>query len=220
MPFFAYRAPWSFFGNTYGNDQQHNVWRASATYVTGAHSMKFGYQAAYQVQNPAPRSRRHRASRTTPFFAGDADLARPQRIARASAATAPASTRFYVQDQWTRKPADAAGRRCATSTPGAGFPAGRTASLGTSRFTAAPIIFPRTDGVTGYHDITPRMGVAYDVFGNGKTSIKVNFSKYLQPANNESTFTPGNPGVSFCRRRPTGPGPMPTATSSPNCDLQ
>jgi len=32
------------------NDQKHNVWRASATYVTGAHSMKFGYQAAYQVQ--------------------------------------------------------------------------------------------------------------------------------------------------------------------------
>ena len=33
------------------NDQQHNVWRASATYVTGAHSMKVGYQAAYQVQH-------------------------------------------------------------------------------------------------------------------------------------------------------------------------
>ena len=33
------------------NDQQHNVWRASATYVTGAHSMKVGYQAAYQISN-------------------------------------------------------------------------------------------------------------------------------------------------------------------------
>ena len=32
------------------NEQFHNVWRASATYVTGAHSLKFGYQAAFQVQ--------------------------------------------------------------------------------------------------------------------------------------------------------------------------
>ena len=41
------------------------------------------------------------------------------------------------------------------------------------------------------------MGVAVDVFGNGKTSLKANVSKYLQPANNESTFIQGNPGVTF-----------------------
>ena len=32
--------------------------------------------------------------------------------------------------------------------------------------------FPETDGVTGYNDITPRMGFAYDLFGNGKTAVK------------------------------------------------
>src|SRR5262245_40734876 len=46
VPFFTYRSV----ANPLGNDQQHNVWRASASYVSGAHSMKVGYQAAYQVQ--------------------------------------------------------------------------------------------------------------------------------------------------------------------------
>ena len=31
------------------NYRTHNVWRASASYVTGAHSMKVGYQGAYEV---------------------------------------------------------------------------------------------------------------------------------------------------------------------------
>ena len=36
--------------------------------------------------------------------------------------------------------------------------------------------------MTGYHDITPRFGAAYDLFGNGKTALKVNLGKYLQGA--------------------------------------
>ena len=40
------------------NDQQHNVWRASATYVTGAHSLKVGYQAAYQIQHQTQNATR------------------------------------------------------------------------------------------------------------------------------------------------------------------
>ena len=81
-------------------------------------------------------------------------------------------------------------------------------------------MFPKTDGVKGFHDITPRMGVAYDVFGNGKTSLKANFSKYLQPANNESVFTSGNPAVSFAADDRAEAGSMPTATTWPiaTCD--
>ena len=35
-----------------------------------------------------------------------------------------------------------------------------------------------TDGIA-WRDVTPRMGAAYDLFGNGKTAVKVNVGKYL-----------------------------------------
>ena len=36
--------------NILDNSQNPNTWRASATYVTGAHNMKFGYQGAYHIE--------------------------------------------------------------------------------------------------------------------------------------------------------------------------
>ena len=37
---------------------------------------------------------------------------------------------------------------------------------------------PRSKG-SNYHDITPRLGAAYDVFGTGKTAVKVSMNRYL-----------------------------------------
>ena len=67
------------------------------------------------------------------------------------------------------------------STRRTGPPEGENGIIEANRFSDA-FTFPRTEGVRGYHDITPRMGAAYDVFGNGKTAVKVNISKYLQSA--------------------------------------
>ena len=69
--------------------------------------------------------------------------------------------------------------------------------LADSVFGGAAYTLPAAEGVKGYHDIAPRMGVAYDVFGNGKTAVKVNLSKYWQPANNEGNFTINNPRPTF-----------------------
>src|SRR6187549_1847368 len=51
-------------------------------------------------------------------------------------------------------------------------PAEGNGTDGTSRFSSTPIRFPRTVSVSGYHDLSPRFGVAYDLFGNGKTALK------------------------------------------------
>jgi hypothetical protein len=51
---------------------------------------------------------------------------------------------------------------------------------------------PDTDGVS-YHDVTPRWGVTWDLFGNGKTSIKYNMGKYLSGAGISGIYANANP---------------------------
>ena len=48
------------------------------------------------------------------------------------------------------------------------------------------------------------MGGAYDVFGNGKTAIKVSMSKYLQAAYAGEVYTVSNPGVTLVQSTTRG----------------
>src|SRR5207237_4688163 len=86
-------------------------------------------------------------------------------------------TSLYAQDQWTMNRLTLQGA-LRWDHPWSWFPA---TDAPASRFFPGAS-FPRTDGVTGYNDITPRMGAAFDLFGNGKTALKVNLGNYLQGA--------------------------------------
>ena len=76
------------------------------------------------------------------------------------------------------------------------FPAGQGWD-GPDLFHSTPQVFPEVVGVPGFDDLVVRGGGAYDLFGNGKTSLKVNVGKYLQAANNQDRYTVGNPANSF-----------------------
>ena len=102
---------------------------------------------------------------------------------------------FFVQDQWTRSRLTVQGGLRYEHVHSY-FPEGENGVIEAHRFGPA-FIFPKTTGVRGYNDITPRMGASYDLFGNGKTALKVSMSKYLQAAFNGDAYTINNPAVTL-----------------------
>jgi hypothetical protein len=55
------------------------------------------------------------------------------------------------------------------------------------------ISLPAAPGVS-WHDLTPKSGAAYDLFGNGKTALKVSLNKYVAGQGNAGEFgRPHNP---------------------------
>jgi hypothetical protein len=172
-----------------------NNWRASASYVTGSHELKAGYQGAYIRVNwwfLVPESQlSYRFNQGVP---NQFTFRLPEWLQSDRTSTAA----MYIQDKWTRGRLTLQGalrydRAWSFS------PAEHNGTTLTSKFNAAPITFERTEGVDAFNDITPRMGVAYDVFGNGKTAVKFNLGHYLDSATNDSEYTSNNPAIRIVR---------------------
>ena len=156
-------------------------WRAAISYVTGAHAFKVGYQdhagrtlgnfnipvaanLSYTFNGLNPVSITQRAPYTSQTHVHDGGV--------------------YAQDRWTidrltlnlgirwdfystSYPAQTLGPTIYTPTRNVTFPAGDLASL---------------------NDITPKLGVAYDLFGNGRTALKASLSKYVEQLTYTGTY--------------------------------
>jgi len=204
----------------YGDNEQlgqHNE-RFSVSYVTGSHAAKFGITTlqgretypnlyvneslAYQYLNGVPVS-------LTQFASPSAN---DQRIKMNMA--------LFAQDQWTMKRLTANlgvrfdylnGYVPAQTRPGGIY-------LG-------ELNFNRVDNVPNYKDISPRLGVSYDLFGNGKTALKAQLGRYVMSVgtNIARSLNPANAVVSATGRTwndsQFGPGDPRTGNFRPDCNL-
>jgi hypothetical protein len=184
----TYRGPFTF--SKYDNVPWN--WRAAASYVTGAHSAKLGYQGAYQMYD------RHTFVNSTQMryiFNNGAPIGVNYYVAPSfDFSDRTEMHAIYAQDQWTKGRMTLQGAvRYDYVTSWA--PDGGNGSEQTSRFNPQPIAFERTVSVRGYHDINPRLGFSYDLFGNGKTALKVNTGKYLSAATADGIYSANSPAL-------------------------
>jgi hypothetical protein len=185
---FTYRGLGSYRDN-FGNP---NSWRASLSYVTGGHNMKVGYQGAYLVADTRLIAD---DTQLTYRFNNGVPNAFTYRLQNFETADRTRSTALYIQDTWTRNRLSLQGAlrydRASSFSP-----ADHNGTTTITRFNAAPVTLPETKGVDSYQDLSPRFGLAYDVFGNGKTALKFNFGRYLAPATNDTNYTLNSPAQS------------------------
>ena len=164
--------------------------RAAMTYVTGSHTFKTGFQrehlvtdnffiangnVQYTFRDGAPVSI---LQRTTPYL----ELDRTNDLG------------IFAQDQWKfRRLTFNYGLRFdyvngyvpAQDTPGTPDP------KFFDRFPGMPLLnqwvgerkFSAVDGIPRWFDLNPRVGVAYDVFGDGRTALKTSLGRYVAKTN-------------------------------------
>jgi hypothetical protein len=164
------------------------LWKGSIAYITGTHSLKVGYQhtlmtddrqwftndrgLTYRVNNGVPNQLTQSISPwTNNARAGwDALFVEGQRTR--DRVTVQGALRFDRARSW--------------------YP---EQQQGPSRFLPTPIVMPASRGVDSYKDITPRMGLVYDVFGTGRTALKITLGKYLEGVGVSGHYANANPSL-------------------------
>ena len=147
------------------------VFSGIASYVTGSHNIKTGMQwsfGKYRTSYDANGDLYQLYQNGVPSFV--TVLNTPvYGIERMNA-----DLGTFVQDSWTlRRFTMNAGARFEyfnASIEEQGVPAGRFAPLRQ---------IARSPNLPNWLDVTPRLGVSYDVFGNAKTALKGSFNKYM-----------------------------------------
>jgi hypothetical protein len=149
--------------------------RSAATYVTGSHSIKGGFSLL--------RGSYHRPTSVVGDVVLNYSAGNPLQLV----ATLPTNRRddingdwaFFIQDRWTvdRLTVNAGLRMdwLMTGYPDQLLPA----NLWTGEASCATNRAFCGGDVLNWKDLSPRLGFAYDLFGNGKTAIKAAYSRFV-----------------------------------------
>ncbi|MEP7304877.1 MAG: carboxypeptidase regulatory-like domain-containing protein [Acidobacteriota bacterium] len=161
--------------------------QASLTFVTGAHALKLGFNDTWggrhaTYDSPADVGLTYRFNTvngvTTP------NLITQYATPYSNSENLKANLGIFVQDKWTRKRL--------TLNLGVRFDYFNDyfpeSSLGPGPLVPTRnLTFPEASFVS-WKDVSPRLGAAYDVFGNGKTAVKISVDKYMVAQGLQGTY--------------------------------
>ena len=153
--------------------------RFSVTYVTGTHNFKVGFRTYMGFVSrfhelpanpdvPGGPSLQYR-------FRNQVPNGLVQYLSPHTESERTRETGIYVQDQWTLQ----------NMTLNLGLRFDQLlewvpASTRPPSFFTPELSFPPVDDVPNWKDVSPRLGIAYDLFGDGRTALKASLGKYLR----------------------------------------
>ena len=171
------------------------LWKGSVSYVSGTTSLKAGYQHAlmtddrtwftntqnltYRLNNGVPNQLTQSISPWVNDARAGWDAVYAQMQRTAGRVTVQAALRFDRASSW--------------------FPEQQE---GPSRFLPAAIVIPKSQGVDSYTDLTPRIGAAVDLFGDGRTALKAHLGKYLEGVGVSGVYANTNPSLRMPQTTP------------------
>ena len=161
---------------TYNNSWNWNLhYRAAVSYITGSHTFKVGFNNAFLHHENTTYS-----APAMPYSYNFASMVPNAIVYRIVPRTVEVNVNrdlgLFVQDKWTTGRWTLAGALRFDHFKNS-FPP--QAIAGTFFGRSLNIQYDEIDNLN-WNDITPRMGATYDVFGNGKTALKVTLNKYLE----------------------------------------
>lgn len=163
--------------------------RASISYVTGSHALKLGFQTMEgwqktdqqlnDIAGVGPVTYNFRNGVPVQFTQWRSPYSFKSRLSP--------NMGIYAQDQWTMKSLTlnlgVRYDRVHEFAPAVTLP-------GIPAFGVPDLSFPKvTDGIS-WHDVSVRLGGAYDLFGNGKTAVKGYWGRYNQAAGLGDGYAP------------------------------